>query len=576
MWVMKKTLWIGNFQAGKTYNIIQESRARQEEAPSIISVIIAYGTNVNKFNQEIKILDAYKSDITLINSKQGLLAFKRRIQKGNLDFYKKPIVISILGHHASLEILQNIITTKCDFTFELWLDESDSYSKDFDSQKIAARKDNLVDSISKLEYHQVSEITCVTATPLTELVSCTDFDHVKEIEPIENYISLPEVLNNHTVSIHEKEIKDFNRDGTLSPTLKNFILDQNTNHPWGVTIISTASGIPTHIEQSREIAIALEESGSTDFLVVVFNSGQGDKYFDYCGSFNAKERGVRSGLTALEEMWEVAGNIEEGYNHIFVVGCAMLDRSVTVKNEVFCEITGMLFSSGKDACLAALLQRSARLCGYQKDYPLLLTDKADELYLGVEQWPEMVAITKRHLNATSRRAALLNIETKLYKNTFGRHRHNGMTNHNVANSSICQRPTRREIEELGFTVINKVKKVSSANIPKQHLEELLDKKRAQEGTELRSYILGELMPEGTRPLNAVGKSGGDVFAMNLPNHDRDDSYRDTLYFYDTIKKELRISYQPYRRHSGAFAVYNIVTEQYYGFNSKAAYSEHRK
>ena len=188
------SLWIGEFQAGKTLSAIKESYKRQNRNPNIISVFVAYGTNINKENQERHIHNVYGKNMSLISTREDIKAFKLRAQKNELDFYRKPIVISALGHWATLELLQNILTTKSRFRYHLWLDESDSYSKDFDKQEIHARKDNLIDSISYLEYHQVDEIICITATPFTELVSKTNFDSVREIEPGEGYISINNIL----------------------------------------------------------------------------------------------------------------------------------------------------------------------------------------------------------------------------------------------------------------------------------------------------------------------------------------------------------------------------------------------
>ena len=187
---LKRTLWIGNFQAGKTSGAVKEAFKRQKAHPHVISVFIAFGTNVNKENQEEHIKTIYGPEVSLINSKQALRAFKLRLQKDQLRFYRSSIVISILGHHSSLEVLQNILSTKSDFEFDIWLDESDSYSKDFNHQKVSIRKDNLIDSMSRLEYCKVREIICITATPFTELVSNTDFHEIEHKRPGQGYKGL--------------------------------------------------------------------------------------------------------------------------------------------------------------------------------------------------------------------------------------------------------------------------------------------------------------------------------------------------------------------------------------------------
>ena len=56
---IKTTLWIGQFQAGKTTAAIKESKDRQGRDPELISVFIAFGTNTNKENQEKHIKNIY-------------------------------------------------------------------------------------------------------------------------------------------------------------------------------------------------------------------------------------------------------------------------------------------------------------------------------------------------------------------------------------------------------------------------------------------------------------------------------------------------------------------------------------
>ena len=53
-------------------------------------------------------------------------------------------VISLLGNHHQLETLQNILTTKPPFHYVIWVDESDTFSKDFDYQPVDGMKSDMI------------------------------------------------------------------------------------------------------------------------------------------------------------------------------------------------------------------------------------------------------------------------------------------------------------------------------------------------------------------------------------------------------------------------------------------------
>lgn len=564
---LKRTLWIGNFQAGKTSGAVKEAFKRQKAHPHVISVFIAFGTNVNKENQEEHIKTIYGSEVSLINSKQALRAFKLRLQKDQLRFYKSSIVISILGHHSSLEVLQNILSTKSDFEFDIWLDESDSYSKDFNHQRVSVRKDNLIDSMSRLEYHKVREIICITATPFTELVSNTDFHEIEHKRPGQGYKGLEEIVDNYSIPIDSKDIRLFNENYELSKEMEQFFLDQSEIRG-AVTLVSTISSIPAHKEQAWEIANLLCTQTTNEFLVVAFNSdSDGDKYFDMEGSFSARSRGLRRNLSPLEELWLIAAD----YNHVFIVGYGMLDRSVTLKDGWnYKTISGMLFSTGKDSCLAATLQRAARVCGYQDTYPRLLTDKVDDLLLGVEEWPRMVSLTEKYKNSVRRRAALLDIEDLWFKNVFGRYRNNGIRPKSLASTPSVIKETKYEVENLDFPVINKMKIINEDGLSEGVLAELEEGIKATSGTKLHKQIM-EKMPGGTRILNVLSTRDRDLTSMHLPNQNVQDNYRDILYHWDKKLKQLRLSLQPHMLYRGKFALQHVINQKFYGYKSKGSF-----
>lgn len=552
------SLWIGEFQAGKTLSAIKESFSRQDDNPNIVSVFVAYGTNINKENQERHIHTVYGKNLSLISTREDIKAFKLRAQKNELDFYRKPIVISALGHWATLELLQNILTTKSRFRYHLWLDESDSYSKDFDKQEIHARKDNLIDSISYLEYHQVDEIICITATPFTELVSKTNFDSVKEIEPAEGYISINNILNESVKSLQTEDIMAFN-EGRYTPELEEYFIEDAEKRNT-VTIVSTISSMPVHKLQAQTLSEVIADPG---VIVVEFNSNDGEKYWNFKENpFVSKKKNRKD---QLKEMFEVA----ENYEKLIVVGYGMLDRSVTLKNDKFSSFSSMLFSGAKDSALPAFLQRVARICGYQDYLPELWTDKASELYLAGWDFPALVKVTKDNKNAVDRRKALLSIEELNYGNPFGHYRTNAVRIKTSSNTPQDEVDTKQEAKALGFDVINEVKRYSKEKLDDEIVLQLVAKIKATSGTALYKKIM-EDFKFADKILNVEGANREDYSPMQLPNQsDPTENYRNTLYYWNG--NTLTVSNQPYLKVRGKYAIEHIKTGCYRCYNAQGKF-----
>ena len=550
--VVKNTLWIGQFQAGKTTSAIKESKRRQLQSPNLISVFIAYGTNINKENQEGHIRTIYEKNVSLISTREDIKAFKARAQRNELDFYTKPIVISALGHWATLELLQNILSTKSKFRFQLWLDESDSYSKDFDKQKIVARKDNLIDSVKGLEYHQVDEIICITATPFTELVCTTDFSEVLEIEPGEGYVSVDDILANPIIA-DKKEIESF-EEGILSPDLAEYFFEEakqlNT-----VTLVTTSSRMQIHKIQAQAISDLLNNE---KVLVVEFNSNSGIKYFSKENpqipkTYNRKDQ--------LQEMFRVA----EDYNKLFIVGGGMLDRSVTLKRGKFLAFSSVLFSAGKDSALPPLLQRAARVCGYQNFVPSFVTDVQSKIYLAKIDYPRYIEIAKDNKEWLPRRKALLALKGINYPNPFGRHRHNLITTKNRKKDKQNTISTKEETEDMGYEIINEIKTWNSEDLSPEVLQQLNGRVKAMPKTPLSNFIIEEF-PRCNRILNVIGTDGIIYYSAHLPN--TGENFRDTLYHWN--EGRLTVSNQPCYTYHAKYAVQHIINKDFDCYDEKAA------
>jgi hypothetical protein len=538
-------LWIGNFQAGKTSSAVQHAYETNQINTKIIPVFIAYGTNSTKENQEKHIRRIYGDNCTLINTSDGFRAFKVRAQKGCLDYYTVPIVISALGHWATLESLQSILTTKSDFEFHLWLDESDTYSLDFDKQLVVARKDNLIDSIKKLDYHKVSKIHCITATPLTEIVNTTNFSRVKYVKPGEGYIGISTIFDS-AEKVPEETIRDFKK-GVLSPELQDYFLREakkiNT-----VTLVSTSTKMSEHKVQAESIAKLVD---SDKVLVVEFNSNRGTKYFSK-SEIEVTEKHNRK--DQLQEMFDIA----QDYDKLFIIGSSMIDRSVTLKGGKFQTYSSMLFSAGRDPSLAPLLQRVARICGYQTEIPKLYTDLSDKLFLAGEAFEMYIDMVKDKPLAKDRRKALLDLGEKfhIFPNAFGRHRNNNVVPQTTSRTPAYRAESIEEVKELGYQNINQVIHKKEKELKAEIVQQLNEGIKCTSGTPLHKYI-NSLFFSVDKILNIKNENGKAVHQYyQLPNNEDINNFRNTLYFWED--NTLSVSNQPYPRVNRLYAIQDLT------------------
>ncbi len=416
----------------------------------------------------------------------------------------------------------------------------------------------------KLEYHKVEEIICVTATPFTEMVSTTDFNEIKEIEPGEGYIGIDQTLK-EPVELENEDITEFN-SGILSPEIMQILSSENSKKNT-VTLISTTTRMEGHKLQCHAIEKYLNDPKT---LVVELNSNKGNKYFSpgmegilfqpYYGS-----RGDQ-----LAQLFSVANNFEK----LFIVGGGMLDRSVTLKSKKFNSFSGYIYSAGREVALSSLLQKASRTCGYQDFIPQFYTDVGSKMYLAKIDYPKYIKITQDNPKALERRIELLSVNRLdvNYKRPLGRHRHNNTTDKSSPRSTQCITKTPEEAERLNYKILNELKEFKSNDLPEDVLKQLQDNKRAQRGTPLQRFIWDNF-PLSNRILNVRGIEDGDLdyFRWQLPNNKIADLYRDTLYGWH--KDTLSISVQPYQTVRGKYAVQNIITKDFNCYNEEGAFAQ---
>jgi len=561
---IRKILVLGDFQSGKTSGQVQNSYDIQTSNSSVVSVFVAYGTNTNKENQERHIRRIYGKNVVLVSSREDLRAFLICLQKdrteGSRYLSGVPVVLSVLGHHVALQVLQKILSTKSPFSYRLWLDESDSYSLDFDKETVHTTKDNIVDSINKLEYHSVEEVYYLTATPFTELVSCTDFDDVLPVAPGAGYKGIDNIIEKAT-SISSDDIM-YLENGKLTEEIKDYLTEENS-YKNTVTLISTSSAMATHKRQAEAINNYLQDKNT---LIVEFNSNKGTKYFSYV---NPQISAKHNRKDQLVEMFEVA----QDYDKLFIVGWQMLDRSVTLKEGKFQTYSSMLFSSGKESALSSFMQRAARICGYQESTPGFISDKLSQAELNNYDYPTLVNICKENRNHVKRRSALLKLtrDEIASSNPLGTYRTNGIRTHGAAASTVQQYlETREEVEKAGYQVITKHEVFNRKELEEEVLNQLQSKIRAAASTPLHRF-LDDVFPTCNRVLQAVTEDGTYLADRQLPNRNINDldNYRDTLYHWDG--ETLTVTNQPYQRYNKPFALHDLKTKTFRCYKSNAAF-----
>ena len=560
---IRKILVLGDFQSGKTSGQVQNSYNIQTKNPSVVSVFVAYGTNTNKENQERHIRRIYGKNVVLVSSPEDLRAFLICLQKNRTEGSRYssgvPVVISVLGHHVALQVLQKILSTKSPFTYRLWLDESDSYSLDFDKETVHTRKDNIVDSINKLEYHSVEEVYYLTATPFTELVSCTNFDDVVPVDPAEGYKGIGTIIEK-AISISSDDIM-YLENGKLTEDIKDYLTEENS-YKNTVTLITTSSSMAVHKRQAEVINNYLQDKNT---LIVEFNSNKGTKYFSHV---NPQISAKHNRKDQLVEMFEVA----QDYDKLFIVGWQMLDRSVTLKEGKFQTYSSMLFSSGKESALSSFMQRAARICGYQNSTPRFISDKLSQAELNNYDYPTLVNICKENKDHLSRRIALLKLtrDEIASSNPLGGHRNNGFRPKGTVASTVQQYlKTEKEVANAGYQLITKQEVFSKIELEEKVLNQLESKTRAAPSTPLHSF-LDDIFPTCNRVLQAVTEDGVYLVDRQLPNRTNDlENYRDTLYDWDG--ETLTVTNQPYQRYNKPFALHDLKTKTFRCYNQTAAF-----
>ena len=532
-------LRLGAFQSGKTSGVVKESFKNSLSCPNLVNVFIAHKTNVNKSNQEFHIKNTFGECVNLITQESDLSVFLACTEKNRKCFNDDyPIVISCLNHHKHLETLLTLVALDSSYIFDIYVDESDSVALDHQRKKSNVRKDNLVDSL--LRQKSVQNFICLTATPFSEIASNLDWNEINSITPGEGYNSIDD---SPVLACPKDAMQEFNL-GRITPTIEEFLISQSKESKT-VTLISTLNGKEAHHIQAKSISKLLPKN----CLSVVLNSSTKQKYYVAGETYYVPTKRNRKGQ--LEELFDVA----EKFDKLFIVGWDMLSRSVTLKKGSFDKFSGMLFSAPNATSLAVMLQRVARIAGYQDSPALLMTDKSLLLTGGLLQYPELLKVAKKYKKADERRTALFSEVPLLFPNIWGM-KDNAIKTKTSPRQIVDTLSTEDEAKKLNYQILSTLINVPAADIPHNVLKDLKEHKKAAEGTNLHSFILNQHFSSNRVLEAAKGREN-----MALPNSEVLDNYRDTLYLFED--NMLKILVQPFFqiRESINYAIHNISTGQ---------------
>jgi hypothetical protein len=565
------TLVIGDFQAGKTTGTVEQALENIKNEPNTINIFIASGTNDQKRNQELTLRKELEKQN--INLYQNIITGRDEIEQFSLIVRKlgKPCqeypMISCIAHIDSLLEVKGMITDiatkfKTNFDFKVFIDESDIHAIDHEIKETRVQRTECIQSIQELR--QIVKVTHITATPFSPLVANTDYDEIKFIPHKKGYISLTEITKSYTPCLTKKDIQSLH----LSPTKEMKEQIEKELLKGGVTLVSTVVGNAQQTQQAQNICNIVDK----DTMVALFNQGKGIKLYhkNSLGNIHTSKWD-----NDVEHLYDKA--IKLNVKKVFIIGYLCLNRSVTLRQREgkFNHITGYIFNAHTKANREEILQRAARACGYSSTLTTLYTcnevfgtlmsalanhDKVIQLF--ANRTDEM----KNHIT----REKLLN-EIKWEGNYKVKHS-NGYSKASKDNKLI---------QVLEEEISSKIKEFYKKVIPFSELNPNIKSnlESSDEGvgrfTWFKEWVAKQFEPlQVNRVLTAYpDKERKNRIYHQQPNQiDWKENFRDTLYYIDKDKEEIRLSHQPYQQVKNIedIRLYNPYLNIWYKMTKKGA------
>ncbi len=543
-------LLIGHFQAGKTSSTIISSKNYMHSNKEM-QIIISYGFNSVKYNQDLHIRKHFNSGEQLILDKTQVREFYSRLEqgKGNSEDYKT--IISMLGHYVSLrELCSLIMMAPCNV--RLFLDESDIYAIDHDKaiKESTNRRNNIINKIKTSGLVNLAGIHHLTATPISHFISDTKYKSVDFITPGKQYKGISDCVLN---PISSSSVEEFS-EGHLNYELVD-IIKKESKIKNSVTIVSTTNELVSHQYQARSISKVAKNA-----LVIAFNTDS--------ASPKAYRAGEPLGVqftNKIDEMVNYANNY--GYDKIIIVGYLSLNRSITVKSDNFF-ISGSIFSSGKNSALPTILQRGSRVCGYQDHIPNIYTDKVSELNNCISDLYKVYEAFKdpEATNPEFRASEFEKIKfshSKIDNNTNGYVPRRKLIDPDLYSKDVTKLEQKGYVTQGVLGTINKV-------IPEDLFKEdgtLIDAKNSR----FRDFILKELGIYANPSIRILNRKGilrgfNRHYVDPLLGIGKKENNKRDLIFWLNSENKISFYYQPNNDiKDEKYSIYNVKREMWEGF-----------
>jgi hypothetical protein len=545
-------LCIGLEQIGKSHTTMDDSKDRLIQYTNI-QIHFAFGTEEIEENQYYHVDRVFgeMENVKIIRGLAEVRSLRQLLQKGDVSVLNDGrLVISCIGnYHALQEILSLVSMTdpQHGFMFDVFIDESDTYGVDHDRTVSNVQKDNLVNSIA--DSPQVCLVREITATPMSQTVSQSNYTKIYEIEGKQGYNGVEDFVFNAT--LQPKDLKDFESNKHVPAKIKQWIMD-GIKIEGQISLISTDHRIAKQVKMAETVSRVV---GMAAPVVVVNSSKDQHVYFNGKIASSLCKGKLRKILDACRI---------QGHKNVFVIGQRCLNRSITIEDsEKYYDACRILFNTTDTAADPEVLQRVARIAGYGPHKREVTCTPLVEMRVkkASANRSNLVKDIVKIKNHEERRAKLLEYDGLMKTNIFGK-KNNGykvITQHTNKRESITKQPR--------YICLNRVTHYSAENFDDSRvLQQLNNGDAARPGTPLYEW-LSKRHPFNNI-LNALS-SGQNQIRIHLPNiksESNNKTYRrDCLYHWDQDNQKLAVSEQGRDEFKQHYSMLDPVSGDYFNY-----------
>jgi len=516
-------LCIGEEQVGKSHQTMDDSRERLL-LYNHIQIHFAFGTNEIEENQFYHIDRVFQPEdrVKIIRGHSEMRDLVDLLKKGYIDQLNEGrLVISCIGnHHALMQVLTLVSLTdpQHPYKFDVYIDESDTYGIDHDRVVSGVQKDNLINSIA--DAIKVARVKEITATPMSQIVSQSNYTMIYKIDPKSGYKGIThEGGFTYNSVLCSKDIKDFENGKKLPQSIKCWIED-GLCVEGQLSLVSTDHRVTTQIKMAKTISRTVAKKAA----VIVVNSHKDQHvYIDGINNKNLCKGKLRSILNACRD---------QGYKNVFVIGQKCLNRSITIEDdEKYYDACRILFNCAMSSADPEILQRVCRIAGYSlADNERIVTCTLPvhmRILKASENRKNLVNEIAKIKDATVRRATLLKFDKLMKTNIFGNKNNGyGLVTAN-SNKKIS------ETKEPQFVKLNRLEQWTRDQLPLNVQEQLDSRTPSKRGTPFYKWVMDNL---AVSYIVTAAKSpkGSDNMYNHIPNKKSTDNTprRDALFDWD--------------------------------------------